>query len=233
MSSTPESTAPGPSRRNWLKGLSALLTGGLLLGKKRAAAAPANVYSTNGANAVYLGEIMMVAFNFAPRGFALCNGQLLPINQNQALFALLGTTYGGNGQTTFALPDLRGRIPLHYDNSNYVLGQKAGAEAHQLTVAQLPPHLHGLKASPDRGTTGLSGIAGATPTHNYLADSGGGGPQYGGSPNATMATLGPGNTVVNTATSVGGSQAHNNMQPFLGINFVIAITSAVFPSPNP
>ncbi|RAK63263.1 phage tail protein [Hymenobacter edaphi] len=175
---------------------------------------------------------MMVAFNFAPQGFALCNGQQLPINQNQALFSLLGTRFGGNGQTTFALPDLRGRIPLHYDNSAYLLGQQGGAEASTITQAQMPPHFHGLKASADRGTTELSGVAGATPVHHYLADSGGGAPQYGGNFDAVMATTGAGGTVVNTSTAVGGSQPHLNLQPFACINFVIAITGGVFPSPT-
>jgi microcystin-dependent protein len=234
MSTTAEPTRP--ARRGWLKGLGALLTGGLLLSKNRVAAAPTEVRSTNVSGQIFLGEIMMVAFNFAPRGFALCNGQLLPINQNQALFALLGTSYGGNGQTTFALPDLRGRIPVSFgstaDGTYYSQGQKGGAEAHTLTPAQLPPHLHGLKVSADRGTTDLAGIAGTTPVHNYLADSGGGAPQYGGTPNATMATAGPGSTVVNTSTAVGGSQPHENMQPSLCINFVIAITNGVFPSQN-
>ncbi len=230
MSSTAETTSP--ARRGWLKGLGALLTGGLLLGKNRAAAAPAEALSPTSGGQIFLGEIMMVSFNYAPQGFALCNGQQLPINQNQALFSLLGTRYGGNGQTTFALPDLRGRVPVSAGsnaNGTYLLGQKGGAETHTLTLAQLPPHVHGLKASTDRGTTSLAGIAGTTPTHNYLADSGGGAPQYGGTPNAKMATVGAGSTVVNTSTAVGGGQAHSNMQPYLCINFIIAI-QGVFPS---
>jgi microcystin-dependent protein len=233
MPTISDTPAPAPARRNWLKGLGALLTGGLLLGKNRAAAAaPAGVVSTTGYQPVYLGEIMMISWNFAPSGFAFCNGQLLPINQNQALFSLLGTTYGGDGRTTFALPDLRGRIPVGGGAFDYPLGRKAGAETHTLTSAQLPVHTHGLKASTERGTTELSGIAGTSPVHNYLADSGGGAPQYGGSPNAAMAVVGAGGTTVNTTTTVGGGQAHNNMQPFGCINFVIAIGSdAVFPSP--
>lgn len=229
MSATTETTSP--ARRGWLKGLGALLTGGLLLGKNRAAAAPAAALSPNGADQIFLGEIMLVAFNFAPKGFALCNGQLLPINQNQALFALLGTQFGGNGQTNFALPDLRGRVPVSAGSSDYPLGQRGGTEAVTLTLAQLPPHLHGMKVSPDRGTTNLAGIAGTTPVHNYLADSGGGAPQYGSTPNAALATAGPGPTVVNTTTAVGGSQPHTNMQPYLSLNFVIAL-QGVFPSQN-
>jgi microcystin-dependent protein len=233
MLSIPESTAPAPGRRNWLKGLGALLTGGLLLGKNRAAAAPAEVFSTTGGQPIFLGEIMMISWNFPPRGFAFCNGQLLPINQNQALFALLGTAYGGDGRTTFALPDLRGRIPVGGGSFDYTLGQRAGAEAHTLTLAQLPGHTHGLKASVERGTTERSGTAGTSPVHNYLADSGGGAPQYGSNSNAAMATTDAGGATVNTTTFVGGSQAHNNLQPFGCIHFVIAISGAVFPSPNP
>jgi len=229
MSATTETTSP--ARRGWLKGLGALLTSGLLLGKNRAAAAPAAVLSPNGAEQIFLGEIMLVAFNFAPKGFALCNGQLLPINQNQALFALLGTQFGGNGQTNFALPDLRGRVPVSAGSYDYPMGQRGGVEATTLTLAQLPPHLHGMKASPDRGTTNLAGIAGTTPAHNYLADSGSGAPQYGGTPNAAMAAAGPGPTVVNTTTATGGSQPHTNMQPYLCLNFVIAL-QGVFPSSN-
>ena len=232
MSSTPESIAAEPARRGWLKGLGALLTGVLLLGKnRRAAAAPADVFSTNGSD-IFLGEIMMVPWNVVPRGFARCDGQLLPINQNQALFALLGTYYGGNGQTNFALPDLRGRIPVQSGSLNYAHGQRAGTESHTLTLAQLPAHMHGMKASTERGTTELSGVPGATPLHHYLADNGGGGPQYGNSPGAAMAAFGPSGLPVNTTTAVGGSQAHNNMQPFTCIHFLIAITG-IFPSPNP
>lgn len=229
MSTPAEPTAP--ARRGWLKGLGALLTGGLLLGKNRAAAAPAAVLSPTGAQQIFLGEIMMVAFNFAPKGFALCNGQLLPISQNQALFALLGTQFGGNGQTNFALPDLRGRVPVSYGGYDYSLGQQGGTEVTTLTQAQLPPHLHGMKVSADRGTTNLAGVAGTTPVPNYLADSGGGAPQYGGTPNATMATAGPNATTVNTTTAAGGSQPHTNLQPYLCLNFVIAL-QGVFPSPN-
>jgi microcystin-dependent protein len=229
MLSTPESTTPVPARRGWLKGLGALLTGGLLLGKSRAAAArPAQVFDTNG-QTIFLGEIMMVAFNFPPRGFALCNGQQLLIAQNQALFALLGTTYGGNGQTTFALPDLRGRIPVQGGSYDYPLGQADGAETHTLTQAQIPAHVHGLKVSPDRGTTELSGVAGTTPVHNYLADSGGGAPQYGTTPNAAMAVTDASGALVNTTSFAGGSAPHSNLQPFACINFVIAITG-IFPS---
>ena len=234
MSAVSHPTTPAPARRNWLKGLGALLTGGLLLGKSRpAAAAAAGVVSTTGSNPIFLGEIMMISWGYAPKGFALCNGQLLSINQNQALYALLGTTYGGNGQTNFALPDLRGRIPVG-DGTGYTLGQRAGTETHTLTAAQVPGHVHGLKASSERGTTELSGVAGTSPVHNYLADSGGGAPQYGGNLNANMAVVGAGGATVNTTGAVGGGQPHSNMQPYGCINFVISIDpqNSIFPSVN-
>ncbi|TLM95618.1 phage tail protein [Hymenobacter jeollabukensis] len=199
------------------------MAGGLLLGNRRPA--QAEVLSTQGLDP-FLGEIMMVSFNFAPQGWAFCNGQQLPINQNQALFALLGTTYGGNGQTTFALPDLRGRIPVS-DGGNFALGQRGGAESHTLTLGQLVPHIHGIKSSTALGDLQVSGVG--TGTHHYLADSGGGAPQYGGDVNAALATIGAGGATVNTTSSIGGNQAHSNMQPFLCINFVIAL-QGVFPS---
>src|ERR671917_614042 len=109
----------------------------------------------------FLGEIKIVPYNFAPKGWALCNGQLLPINQNQALFALLGTTYGGNGQTTFALPDLRGRTPIHV-GSGHTLGESGGEQAHTLTISELPQHIHSMNGSTvDSGGTD-------NPTNNFL-----------------------------------------------------------------
>ncbi|GAB2944767.1 tail fiber protein [Hymenobacter coalescens] len=228
MHSTSDLSGPAASRRGWLKSLGGLLTGGLLLGKSSPAqAAPLSTNNTT----VFLGEIMMISWGFAPSGWAFCNGQLLPINQNQALFALLGTMYGGNGQTNFALPDLRGRIPVSYDNSNYILGQRGGAESHTLTINELVPHLHGFKSSTDVGSLSVSGTTTPAVTHRYLADSGGGAPQYGFSPNAGMATTGANGNAVNVSTSVGGSQPHNNMQPYQCINFVIALRG-IFPSPN-
>jgi microcystin-dependent protein len=162
----------------------------------------------------FLGEIMMVSFNYPPRGWAFCNGQQLPINQNQALFSLLGTTFGGNGQTTFALPDLRGRVPIHV-GSGHTLGERAGQASHTLTVNELPAHNHLVNASSH--ATGGS----ASPSGRFL----------GGANNAyrsggASASLGPG-----TVGSVGGSQAHQNLQPFLTINFCIALTG-IFPSPS-
>ena len=160
----------------------------------------------------FLGEIRLMSIVFPPQGWALCNGQLLPINQNQALFSLLGTTYGGNGQTTFALPDLRGRVPIHTGNG-HTLGEAAGEQAHTLTAAELPQHTHLVRAS-TAATGGTSSPVGA-----YL---GGGNNVYreGGSTVALAAA---------TVTGVGGSQAHLNMQPFLTISFCIALVG-IFPS---
>jgi len=160
----------------------------------------------------FLGEIRLMSFSYAPQGWALCNGQFLPINQNQALFSLLGTTYGGNGVITFALPDLRGRVPVHVGNS-HVLGERAGAEAVTLTVNQVPGHTHGVRVR-SAATGGVS-----TPSGNYL---GGGNNVYGtGAPTATLSAA--------TVGSVGGSQPHLNMQPFLTISFCIAL-QGIFPS---
>lgn len=161
----------------------------------------------------FLAEIKMVSFNFAPQGWALCNGQLLPINQNQALFALLGTTYGGNGETTFALPDLRGRTPIHFGNG-VALGERAGAETHSLGVAEMPGHTHGVRASQDAADSPI-------PQDNLLAAANG---MYG--PADALAPLQSG-----TVAATGGSQAHANMQPYLALHFCIAL-QGIFPSRN-
>jgi microcystin-dependent protein len=163
----------------------------------------------------FLSEIRIVSFGFAPRNWALCNGQLLPINQNQALFSLLGTTYGGDGRVNFALPDLRGRVPMH-TGSGHGLGENAGEQAHTLTIAEIPVHAHVLRASPAGGNQPV-------PTSNVPASSAPN-PIY--SPPVNLTTLNP--TSVN---NTGGSQAHLNMQPFLTLTFCIALTG-IFPSPN-
>jgi microcystin-dependent protein len=162
----------------------------------------------------FLSEIRIMSFGFAPKGWALCDGQLLPINQNQALFALLGTTYGGNGQTTFALPDLRGRTPIHV-GSSHTLGERSGEQAHTLSAAEMPNHTHSVAAS--SATSGGN----ASPNNTFL---GGGNNVY-----HAAASL----TSLNAAsvTTVGGSQAHLNMQPFTVLNFSIAL-QGIFPSPN-
>ncbi|WP_249692847.1 tail fiber protein [Stappia sp. WLB 29] len=162
----------------------------------------------------FLAEIKIMSFNFPPKGWAFCNGQLLPINQNQALFSLLGTTYGGNGTTNFALPDLRGRVPVHV-GSGFTLGQHAGEASHTLTTPEMPEHNHLPMAS---GTA----VDTNTPTSNYLGNNLG--LLYG--PLANSGTMSP-----SSLSNVGGSQAHQNMQPFLTLNFCIAL-QGIFPSPN-
>jgi microcystin-dependent protein len=162
----------------------------------------------------FLSEIKLVSFNFPPKGWALCNGQLLPINQNQALFALLGTTYGGNGQTTFALPNLRGRVPIHMGNG-HPLGEVAGSTSVTVNIQQLPTHSHGVTASASDGDTPASNntLLAGTPAKIY-------------GPVASLTTLTPA-----SVSSVGGSQPHNNMMPYLALNFIIAL-QGIFPSRN-
>ncbi len=162
----------------------------------------------------FLSEIKIVSFNFPPKGWALCNGQFLPINQNQALFALLGTTYGGNGQTTFALPNLRGRVPVH-EGSGHTLGEAAGSTSVTVNIQQLPTHLHALMASTNTGSTqdAAGNVLGQVASRLYT------------DPNA-LTTLSP-----SSVTSVGGSQPHNNMMPYLVLNFIIAL-QGIFPSQN-
>lgn len=164
----------------------------------------------------FMGEIKIVSFNFAPKGWAQCNGQSLPINQNQALFSLLGTSFGGNGQTTFALPDFRGRIPIHIGNG-LLIGQNGGQEFHTLTQSEMTQHLHFLNANSTN--TGATNI----PTGNVFANSA---PNnlYGAVQNLTTA-------LPETITNVGGSQPHENRQPFLVLCFVIAL-QGIFPSQN-
>jgi microcystin-dependent protein len=170
----------------------------------------------------FLSEIRIMSFNFAPQGWAMCNGQLLPINQNQALFSLLGTTYGGNGQTNFGLPDLRGRTPIS-SGQGFTLGQVGGEPAHTLTQSEMPLHVHTLQGS-------TANAAGFVPTGNVLAR---GTTAVGGNPinyyTTNVSNLVPMNAAA--VSNVGGSQAHLNMQPFLVLNFCIALLG-IFPSPN-
>jgi microcystin-dependent protein len=162
----------------------------------------------------FLSEIKIVSFNFPPKGWALCNGQFLPINQNQALFALLGTTYGGNGQTTFALPNLRGQVPIHM-GSGHTLGEAAGTTAVTVNIQQMPQHLHFMQASTTNGNTALANNTSIlAPALNLY-----------GPPNS-LTTLLPA-----AVTTVGGSQPHNNMMPYLVLNFIIAL-QGIFPSQN-
>jgi microcystin-dependent protein len=165
----------------------------------------------------FLSEIRIMSFVFAPKGWALCNGQLLPINQNQALFSLLGTTFGGNGQTNFALPNLQGRTPIHA-GSGHTLGEQGGEQAHTLSIAELPEHIHAANATTTPATTN-------TPANTLLLAQSIGANLY-ASANSNLVAMSPA-AIANT----GGSQAHLNMQPFLTLNFCIAL-QGIFPSPN-
>ena len=162
----------------------------------------------------FLSEIRIMSFVFAPKGWALCNGQLLPINQNQPLFALLGTTFGGDGRVNFALPDFRGRTPIHV-GSGHTLGEKGGEQAHTLSIAELPTHTHVMNGTTAAGTLGAA-------FNNLWAVSQV--PVY--SPPANLTAINAG-----SVTNTGGSQAHLNMQPFLTLSFCIAL-QGIFPSPN-
>ncbi len=165
----------------------------------------------------YVGEIRMFAGNFAPAGWMFCEGQLLPISENETLFNLIGTTYGGDGQSTFALPDLRGRIPIHQGN-NFILAETGGAEEITLTVNQIAAHSHPLlgsslaagSANPALAVPAETGSAGA---FLYLEDS----------PTVNFAPV--------SISSVGGSQPHTNFQPYLCVNFIISLFG-IFPSPT-
>lgn len=164
----------------------------------------------------YLSEIRIMSFNYAPKGWAQCNGQLLPINQNQALFSLLGTTYGGNGQTTFALPNLRGRVPIHV-GSGHTLGESAGSSSVTVNTSQLPQHQHTLQASASQATTEVANNGMMTATSK-----------------AAFVYSSPQNLVAMDPTAIGntgGSQPHENRQPFLTLNFCIAL-QGIFPSRN-
>ncbi|WP_269234095.1 phage tail protein [Flavobacterium flavigenum] len=166
----------------------------------------------------FLAETRIMSFNFAPKGWAMCNGQFLPINQNQALFSLLGTTFGGNGQTSFALPDLRGRTPIHFGN-NFWLGRIGGEQSHTLTISELPTHKHTLISTSQAVDTNIpsSGVS-------VLGNT---------APNQVYNSSGQNLTAMNPASvsNIGGSQAHLNMQPYLVLNFCIAL-QGIFPSQN-
>ena len=161
----------------------------------------------------FLGEIKIVSFGFAPQSWALCNGQFLPINQNQALFSLLGTTFGGDGRVNFALPNLQGRVPIHVGQS-HTLGERGGEQAHTLSTAELPTHTHIAQASSAAGNAFV-------PTSNLLAKVQG--VDIYQQP-TNLVSMSP-----STIANVGGSQAHLNMQPFLTLNFSIAL-QGIFPS---
>ncbi len=167
----------------------------------------------------FLGQIVMFGGNFAPRGWALCDGQLLAISQNSALFSILGTTYGGDGRTTFALPDLRGRVPVHAGTgpglTPYRLGERGGQEAVTLTTAQIPSHTHSLNASTDPANdTNPSGKLPARAAEDTYVT---------GTPSATLSPQAAANT--------GGNQSHGNVQPYQAVNYIIAL-QGTFPSRN-
>ena len=161
----------------------------------------------------FLGEIRIMSFGYAPKNWALCNGQLLPISQNMALFSLLGTTYGGDGRVNYALPNLQGRVPIH-TGSGFTLGQRGGEQAHTLSISEIPTHTHTLNATSVNGDVVIASgnqLAGS-PTQLYHT------------PDGNLAAMNPA-----SVTNVGGNQAHLNMQPFLVLTFCIALLG-VFPS---
>jgi len=170
----------------------------------------------------FLAEMRLISFNFAPKGWALCNGQFLPINQNQALFSLLGTTYGGNGQTTFALPDLRSRTPIGQGSQFSTLGERGGQEAHTVIQSEMPAHNHFANASAQNANSqfiaqtfpSVSNNTPAVVSVGIYKDF------------TSVTTLQP-----SSVTNTGGSQPHENRQPFLAINMIIAL-QGVFPSQN-
>ena len=161
----------------------------------------------------FLSEIRIMSFGFPPKGWALCDGQLLPINQNQALFSLLGTTYGGDGRVNFGLPNLQGRVPMHM-GGGHTLGERGGEQGHTLSISELPTHTHVLNGTSNNGTA-------ITPVGNLLA---GTSPQLYSTQASNLAAMSAA-----MVANVGGSQAHLNMQPFLVLNFSIAL-QGIFPS---
>jgi microcystin-dependent protein len=163
----------------------------------------------------FLSEIKIVSFNFPPKGWALCNGQLLPINQNQALFSLLGTTYGGDGRVNFALPNLRGQVPIHVGNG-HTLGEKAGSTSVTVNIQQLPNHTHALNGTSNNSVN--------TPANTTVLGKSAPQAAYGGP--ANLVAMNP-----QSIGNVGGSQPHNNMMPYLVLNFIIAL-QGIFPSRN-
>jgi microcystin-dependent protein len=164
----------------------------------------------------FLSEIRMMSFVFPPKGWALCDGQLLPINQNQALFSLLGTTFGGDGRVNFGLPDLRGRVPIHV-GSGHTLGERGGEQAHTLSIAEIPTHLHlemATTAAATASSPNNSRVLAQSTAANLYA------------PASNLVAMAP-----SAVATIGGSQAHLNMQPFLTLSFCIAL-QGIFPSPT-
>src|SRR5512142_2521630 len=161
----------------------------------------------------FLSEIRIMRFGFPPKGWALCDGQLLPINQNQALFSLLGTTYGGDGRVNFGLPDLRSRVPIHM-GSGHTLGERGGEQGHTLSISEIPTHTHVLQGTSNTGNLIISAgnLLATSPSQEYQT------------PDNNLVAMNPA-----SIANVGGSQAHINMQPFLVLNFSIAL-QGIFPS---
>ena len=170
----------------------------------------------------FLAEIKVISFNFAPKGWAFCNGQLLPINQNQALFSILGTTYGGDGRVNFALPDLRGRMPMHV-GGGHTLGERGGEEFHTLINSEMPAHNHFLQGTLAPANPPPAGTVTHIPAGNMLALST---TDVYTNVASNLTTLAP-----DTITNLGGSQPHENRQPFLALGFIIAL-QGIFPSQN-
>jgi len=218
---TPTSTESPSARRDFLARVAAAMGGGLLALAGRPALPNGDQAraATTGAEP-FIGEIMLFAGNFAPTNWALCQGQLLAIAQNTALFSILGTTYGGNGINTFALPDLRGRAPVGWGQGpglpNFDLGETGGEMSHTLITTEMPAHSHTLVADASNGVQ--SGPGGAYPARDPS-----GSPAYGTNPSAVMNA--------NTIAAVGGSQPHNNMQPYLSLNYCICLYG-IFPPRN-
>jgi len=164
----------------------------------------------------FLSELRLISFNFAPKGWVFANGQTLPINQNQALFSLLGTTYGGNGQTNFVLPNLQGRVPIHM-GAGFTLGQRGGETNHTVTSQEMPQHIHFWNAIAATETA-------SSPAGNFLANTQGALAVY--APPSNLTPMSP-----SDVSNVGGSQPHNNMSPYLVMNWIIAL-QGIFPSQN-
>ncbi|WGQ11285.1 tail fiber protein [Pedobacter gandavensis] len=178
-----------------------------------------------------LGEVSLVAFNFAPRGWATCNGQLVSLNQNTALFAILGTTYGGDGTRTFGLPNFQDKIPVHFDtaasdNYDYSLGASGGMQTVNLTINHLPAHNHTVMNNGQvQAKTGTNANL-TSPVNGYFASNTAENQRFTASPDIVMGTINP----ISTNNS-GGNQAHENMQPFQTVNFIIAL-EGIFPTRN-